>query len=354
MALFTRLQPITPVVALCLSVPLHAQSPIALQPLVPVSPGQAVPPAVEPPRLPKSDQQITLDKIPKASENAPPKVESEREIRDKIATQSMSELKLKNATSVGGVKSVDQMIRQPIDFFQNFTRVLAQEDNAPLQQSPSIRGQMFDPSATYDWTPTGYCWQSPAFCYSPLYFEQPNLERYGTGPGHYVAPIASAGYFYAQVAVWPISFWRNPCWCKECTLGHHRPGDCTPHQYRYVERRANGPRQLLAQNTVHPTVQLPGSEVQHSVTSTEEKREAIPQIPVPPNAPAQPLSQPQLASAQLTQSGFSNPRVLSGPPQLAVAQSVESWLPPPVHITTPNDTQSGKPPNPEVRKISAP
>ena len=59
------------------------------------------------------------------------------------------------------------------------------------------------------------------FGYRPLYFEEPNLERYGRSAGM-VQPLVSAAHFYANVALLPYR------------LTTQRPGFCTyfDHQYR--------------------------------------------------------------------------------------------------------------------------
>jgi hypothetical protein len=81
-----------------------------------------------------------------------------------------------------------------------------------------------------NWDPTGYCWQSPAFCHKPLYFEQPNLERYAKYPNCAVATIGSIGHFYSTALLLPAKFALKPCWTPSCTLGNQRPGDCNPKQ----------------------------------------------------------------------------------------------------------------------------
>ncbi|MEO0528938.1 MAG: hypothetical protein AAF266_00025 [Planctomycetota bacterium] len=78
-------------------------------------------------------------------------------------------------------------------------------------------------------------WASPAFYSRPLYFEQPNLERYG----HHVAlcerdnltqSAISTAHFFATVPVLPYAMGANTP--DECSyvLGAYRPGSCNPHQ----------------------------------------------------------------------------------------------------------------------------
>jgi len=89
-------------------------------------------------------------------------------------------------------------------------------------QSPEI--------GPYPWSAHGYCWESPSFCFSPLYFEQPNLERYGQGVGRPFTSASSAVVFVTDITTLPIALICSPPHSKSCTLGHHRPGDCAPYQ----------------------------------------------------------------------------------------------------------------------------
>lgn len=89
-------------------------------------------------------------------------------------------------------------------------------------QSPEI--------GPYLWSSHAYCWESPTFCFSPLYFEQPNLERYGQGVGRPFESTTSAVKFVTDVTTLPIALVCTPPWSSSCSLGHHRPGDCAPYQ----------------------------------------------------------------------------------------------------------------------------
>lgn len=78
-------------------------------------------------------------------------------------------------------------------------------------------------------------WAAPAFYTNPLYFEQPNVERYG----HYVGicdgdnltqSAISAAHFFVCVPVLPYKIGAEcPTECNY-TLGSYRPGSCNPHQ----------------------------------------------------------------------------------------------------------------------------
>jgi hypothetical protein len=93
-----------------------------------------------------------------------------------------------------------------------------------------VRTERNADSVPYLWNAHGYAWESAAFCFSPLYFEQPNLERYGQGVGRPFASTVSAVKFVADVTTLPIAVICTPPWDCSCTLGHHRPGNCAPFQ----------------------------------------------------------------------------------------------------------------------------
>lgn len=87
-----------------------------------------------------------------------------------------------------------------------------------------------DPRYLKHWPANHASWVSPAFCYKPLYFEQINLERYGIGYSCPTNTLVSGGRFFADATLLPVKLLKNPPHSCECTLGHRRPGDCTPVQ----------------------------------------------------------------------------------------------------------------------------
>ena len=89
-------------------------------------------------------------------------------------------------------------------------------------------------------------WRSPNLAYQPLYFEQPNLERYGIQRGVF-QPVYSGVHFFTSVALLPYQTGvRRPHEC-EYGLGHYRPGDCAPAIRNRLEW---SPRGLIRQGVV--------------------------------------------------------------------------------------------------------
>jgi hypothetical protein len=89
------------------------------------------------------------------------------------------------------------------------------------------------------WPMDCYHWCPSCLCYQPLYFEEPNLERYGYGCGcrscccsTCVQSACSAAHFFGTVPALPYMMGANcPCECNYA-LGDYRPGDCNPWRYR--------------------------------------------------------------------------------------------------------------------------
>lgn len=89
------------------------------------------------------------------------------------------------------------------------------------------------------WPFDSYHWCPSCLCYQPLYFEEPNLERYGYGCGCYtccgstcIQSACSAAHFFATVPALPYMMAANcPCECNYA-LGDYRPGSCPPWRYQ--------------------------------------------------------------------------------------------------------------------------
>jgi len=84
------------------------------------------------------------------------------------------------------------------------------------------------------WPAFTYAYVAPALCHRPLYFEEPNVERYGYQLGC-LQPVVSGAHFFATVPFVPYKMVL--CRPHDCmyTLGQYRPGDYTPFQHnRFV------------------------------------------------------------------------------------------------------------------------
>jgi len=222
------------------------QAPIELQQLQqkPASQEGSARSFLPPARSPEAGGLIRLERFPQPEPVAAPR----------MAAAPMSVLPLPQEPNKGlkdrrrgGKLDVDDMVRNQVDI----TSILSKSEIEsvslePAEAAPMVRIQNSPSMGEYQWTPNGYCWQSPAFCYSPLYFEQPNLERYGNSTFPLLAPAVSATYFFGQVTFLPIRSLIQPPWSTSCTLGHHRPGDCAPfqrHNPKHVQSPTSAPQQ---------------------------------------------------------------------------------------------------------------
>jgi len=142
----------------------------------------------------------------------------------------------KKMTKTGGL----ELLSKPLDPYSILLKTDARKSRPEKQEFIENSWQTFnslqnlssqpDPRYLRYWPGTNSAWASPAFCYNPLYFEQPNIERYGIGYARPTNAIVSAGRFFCDVTLLPLHAICQPPLSCECTLGHRRPGDCNPIQ----------------------------------------------------------------------------------------------------------------------------
>ncbi len=84
------------------------------------------------------------------------------------------------------------------------------------------------------YVPSAAQWKASGLCHKPLYFEQPQLERYGHEIGPILQPIVSTAHFFGSIAVLPYKMGIHPP--NECQhpLGYYRPGSCAPYMLRPI------------------------------------------------------------------------------------------------------------------------
>ncbi|HXY35302.1 MAG TPA: hypothetical protein VEI07_13815 [Planctomycetaceae bacterium] len=73
-----------------------------------------------------------------------------------------------------------------------------------------------------------YTWQASNIFYQPLYFEDPDLERYGHAWPFFVQPVVSSLRFTVQAIGLPYQMTIDPYCCRVYPLGYYRPGECAP------------------------------------------------------------------------------------------------------------------------------
>jgi hypothetical protein len=75
-----------------------------------------------------------------------------------------------------------------------------------------------------------FLWVPANVFYSPLYFEDPYLERYGHTHGPLLQPLASTSRFGLQLVGLPYQMALDPPHRRVYPLGFYRPGECAPKQ----------------------------------------------------------------------------------------------------------------------------
>jgi len=84
-------------------------------------------------------------------------------------------------------------------------------------------------------------WAAPNFHHRPLYFEEPNLERYGQYVGGpCIQSAVSAAHFFGRIPLLPYKIGANPPHSRNYTLGRYRPGNCNPRRVEVPEFSSRG------------------------------------------------------------------------------------------------------------------
>ena len=78
------------------------------------------------------------------------------------------------------------------------------------------------------WSPITYTWKASSLCHKPLYFEEPDLERYGHTWKHWT-PLVSAVHFFGTFPLLPYKMGIEAPWECMYALGYYEPGSCAPY-----------------------------------------------------------------------------------------------------------------------------
>jgi hypothetical protein len=80
-----------------------------------------------------------------------------------------------------------------------------------------------EPYGGRGWMGYAYFWWAPELCHWPVYFEEPNLERYGYHAGC-LQPLFSGAHFFSAVPALPVRMALERPHVGRYALGHARPG----------------------------------------------------------------------------------------------------------------------------------
>ena len=102
-----------------------------------------------------------------------------------------------------------------------------------LSQAPVVQHTV---GYSRDWIPLSYSWEAPQLKYNPLYFEDPQLERYGNEVC-ILQPFLSGARFYATIPTLPYQMMsEGNSVCHEVyDFGYGRPGDCVRYSLEVPE-----------------------------------------------------------------------------------------------------------------------
>lgn len=110
---------------------------------------------------------------------------------------------------------------------------LTSNANVQCPDIENLPGADLEPSRNF--AHLNYAWKASNVHSHPLYFEDPNLERYGHIHGPLIQPAVSVARFNLQLLGLPYQMAMQPISKCVYPLGHSRPGDaCTPKYYYQV------------------------------------------------------------------------------------------------------------------------
>lgn len=136
---------------------------------------------------------------------------------DRISDKDQTPL-LNTASMIGPLQNAEALFSR-LDITDGLLGVAA-----PARSGPRADDEDFL------WSPASYTWVSPDFYHFPLYFEQPNLERYGIGRARVVQPLLSSVHFFGSIPLVPYKTLTHHPRERVHTLGQGRPGNCVPLQ----------------------------------------------------------------------------------------------------------------------------
>lgn len=110
---------------------------------------------------------------------------------------------------------------------------IVEKNGETILQCPREFQLSHEPYAGRNFTESIYTWEASNLHYNPLYFEDPNLERYGNSRRDLVQPFVSMGRFTGQLLALPYQMSIDPVRKDVYPLGYYRPGEYTP-------KRTNG------------------------------------------------------------------------------------------------------------------
>lgn len=180
-----------------------------------LGPPQVAPPAEAPPRAevlqPDPGPALVPEKLPRPS----PAGEADREdLGIQLEPPSPDQLFRPESEAAFRGRLRQELERRGIP--APFPGEVGPAPPAPLQES-----RCFAPQAAME--------VPGVVCYHPLYFEDPNAERYGWSLG-LLQPAVSTGKFYFNTLMLPWHLAVMPCWTWECEgPGEPLPGDAVPY-----------------------------------------------------------------------------------------------------------------------------
>lgn len=157
-----------------------------------------------------------------------------------------------DAPELDGSSEFDDSSETDSDNSPEFVPVATSDVRAPIRNNPFTEARQYDPQGLLierlgdpprividnysDITGHEHSYQVAGYnahrlYHNPLYFEEPNLERYGNERDY--QRLASGLKFFSNAALLPIRLVNLPACSRVTTLGFRRPGEFVP--FRHFE-----------------------------------------------------------------------------------------------------------------------
>jgi len=156
----------------------------------------------------------------------------EQRVDDNSSTLAAEKLE---STKLPKVPSVASMVSPQVNVEGMFRRsaTVSAFDSSEKLMDYGTRSTVGEFVHDLTWSGSIYTWAAPNFYSQPLYFEQVNLERYDSKIAPCLQPAVSYAQFLGTIPVIPYKIGGQPIHSRAYSLGHWRPGNCTPHQIHW-------------------------------------------------------------------------------------------------------------------------
>jgi hypothetical protein len=167
---------------------------------------------------------------PAPADNFDPRLFQSVPMNDAVGVDSVESAYQKVDADPRNLKSIRDI--QPFHDYQPGTHIEQDLDPEFVAPAEVELGEVSDGARNYE--AILYQWQASNLHHTPLYFQDPGLERYGHVHHELVQPFVSVGKFGLQLIGLPYQMTIDPVCKKQYALGWYSPGECAPKQTHQI------------------------------------------------------------------------------------------------------------------------